>query len=251
MKDSKKYASEIQKLYRAMKKKQSKPKPVTYDDVVRSVVYGSFIEYLPESTVRSAFRRFNDHFVDFNDLRVSRVEEIVEMIGTDSSEAGQSAGQTIKILRAVFKKYNVVNLDSLHKIGKRQARVVLEKFDGISQFVIDYAMLTSLGAHAIPLTTVMISYLKENGLVHADSDYAEIEGFLTRQISAANAFEFYEMLRHESEAKAKQKTRKKTTKKKSAKKKVVKKKKVAKKATKKKTVKKKTKKKTVKKKTKK
>lgn len=244
MKDSKKYATEIKKFYRSLKSSDSKTKPVKYADVVESLVHAVFLEHLSESITRSAFRRFDDHFADFNDMRVSRAEEIVEMVGSDNSETLTAAGQVIEVLRAVFKRYNCVNLDSLNKIGKRQARVVLEKFDGITPFAIDYCMLTSLDAHAVPLNDKMISHLKENALVHPDSDRSEIDGFLTRQISASDGYDFYSRLRHASETGTKSKAGKKTTKKKAAVKKTVKKNKAVKKTAKKKTVGKKAKKKT-------
>jgi hypothetical protein len=60
-------------------------------------------------------------------------------------------------------------------------------------------MLTSLQGHAIPLTKKMIEYLKTNKMVHPEADEQDIEGFLARQVSAENAYEFYVLLRRESE----------------------------------------------------
>ena len=79
------------------------------------------------------------------------------------------------------------------------ARQVLEKIDGTSNFIVDYCMLTSLRGHAIPLTENMIKYLKANGLVDSDADEQQISGFLSKQISAKNGYEFYTLLRNESE----------------------------------------------------
>jgi hypothetical protein len=60
-------------------------------------------------------------------------------------------------------------------------------------------MLTSLGGHAIPVTPKMLEYLKANGLIDAEAGYEEVEGFLSRQIAMKNAYEFYCLLRRESE----------------------------------------------------
>jgi hypothetical protein len=46
----------------------------------------------------------------------------------------------------------------------------------------------------------MIAYLKNNDLVDAQADQSEIAGFLAKQISAKNGYEFYALLRDESEA---------------------------------------------------
>jgi hypothetical protein len=62
----------------------------------------------------------------------------------------------------------------------------------------------------------MIEYLRSNQLVHPDADEQQIEGFLAKQISAKEGYEFYALLRRESEvgsSKKKRKTKKVTKKK--------------------------------------
>jgi hypothetical protein len=49
----------------------------------------------------------------------------------------------------------------------------------------------------------MLEYLKSNELVQSDAAIEEIEGFLERQISASQAYEFYAVVRHASESAAK------------------------------------------------
>ena len=102
----------------------------------------------------------------------------------------------------------------MRKIGKRPAKQALEKIDGINRYMVEYCLLTSLGGHAIPLTDRMIKYLRNNELVNPDADDQQIGGFLAKQISAKNGYEFYALLRQESEtARDKKKTKAKTTRK--------------------------------------
>jgi len=199
MKDSKKYGAEIQKFYRSLKRKSPKVKKVEYEDITESLVHAAILEHMSEPVTRAAFKKFDEHFVDFNDMRVARPEEIVEMLSQDSEDSRKVGSGVIRILGSIFRKYNNVSLESLRKVGKRQARIIIEKFDGVSRFCVDYSMLTALQGHAIPLTEPMIKYLKEKELVHPEAQLDDIEGFLTRQISAANAYEFYSLLRRESE----------------------------------------------------
>jgi hypothetical protein len=207
-------------------------------------VDGLVIEKITQSVTDSAMKRFDEYFIDFNDLRVSRSEEVIELLGEKSAASKSIAVVLAKTLGAVFDKYNCVSLKSLKKIGKKPARQILEKLDGITTFAVNYCVLTSLGGQAAPVTERMIDYLKAYELVHPDADKHQIEGFLARQIPSSNLYEFYVLLRTQSES-SKVKKRKKTKKKTTAKRK----KKVAVKATKKKTKKttKKTKKKTKKK----
>ena len=206
MKNSKEYSKKIRGLYRSLKAQYPKVKKVMYDEPTDALVYAIIGENMSGPATESAIKRFAGYFIDLNDLRVSRAEEILEVLGEDTTSTKDIALTLTRVLRAIFDQYNDVSLETLKKIGKRPARQALEKIDGVSRFVVNYCMLTSLQGHAIPLTQRMIEYLRDNELVYPDADEQEIEGFLAKQIPAENAFEFYTLLRRQSES---QRTRKK------------------------------------------
>jgi len=212
MKDSQDYSKKVQKLYRSLKKKYGKVEKVTYEDPADAVVYGILSERMSEKLATAAFKRFADYFVSLNDLRVSRAEEIVEMIGEDTPATSETASTITKALRCIFNEHHEASLDAIKKIGKRPARSALEAIDGVSKFATDYCMVTALDGHAIPLTTPMAEYLRENDLVQPDATEQKIGGFLAKQISSKNGYEFYGLLRREAEAhmKKKRKTKKRT-----------------------------------------
>ena len=224
MKNSKEYSKKVHELYRRLKAKYPKAKKIIYDEPADALVYAIIGENMSEPATESAIRKFGDYFIDLNDLRVSREEEIVEVLGKDTPVTKDIALTITMALRAVFEKYNSVSLEALKKIGKRPAKQVLEKMNGVSRFAVNYLLLTSLHGHAIPLTKRMIEYVRSNKLVHADADEQQIEGFLAKQIPAESAYEFYALLRRQSESrrhrdkkkmvhKAKAKTASKTKKK--------------------------------------
>ncbi len=220
MKDSKVYSQKIQKCYRAMKKAHPKVTKITHEDPVEAMVAAALTEHLTDSQVSSSLKKIKDYFIDYNDLRVSKPEEIAEVIDAEGKPAVAVAQQLIGALRSVFIRYHSITLDALKKLGKRPAKQQLEKLEGTTPFIVDYMMLTCFGGHSIPLSKEMIDYLKSQELVHPDADLSDIEGFLTRQITAKNGYEFYGLLRREShtpKVKTKIKTRtKKTRKKKTA-----------------------------------
>ena len=213
MKNGKEYSKKVQKLYRSLKRQHPAVQKVIYDEPVDALVYAIISAELSEAAAQSAINRLTDYFVDWNDLRISRTEEIIEAIGPEVPAARDIASALTTALRAVFSKYNMVSLKALYKMSKRPAKLFLEKIEGTNRFVVDYCMLTSLHGHAVPLTKKMIEFLRSNELIHAEANEEEIEGFLARQISAENAYELYSLLRRESEAretKRKQKTVRKT-----------------------------------------
>jgi len=200
MKNSSKYSKKLHRLYNSLKHKYPKVQPVTHDDPVEALVYSIVSENLTARAAQAAMKRLIDNFVDFNDLRVSRSEEIIEALGGNAPETTQIASSLTKALAAVFNRYNTLSLEALKKLGKRPAKQVLEQMDGTTKFVVDYCVLTALHGHAIPLTKKMLEYLRDNELVHPGADEQDIEGFLTRQIAAHNGYEFYQLLREQSES---------------------------------------------------
>jgi len=235
MKNSKDYAKKIQRLYRTLSRKHPKVQKMEEVGVTDSIVYAIVSSELSEKAATAATKRMASHFVDWNDLRVARTEEIVDVLNKDTKSTKDIASTLIEVLNDIFNHYHKVDLEFLKKEGKRPARHALEKIEGISRLAIDYCMLTALKGHAIPLTRQMIEYLKSNELVDPDADEQQIGGFLAKQIPAKNGYEFYALLRHESESGTAKKT-KKTRKTKKTTKKTTRKKTKAKKKTKKKTV---------------
>jgi endonuclease III len=252
MKDSKVYAGKIKKLQSALKRAYGKETPKTYDNPLEALVYGMVCEVVTQRQAQLAEKHMADYFIDLNDLRVARPEEIVETTGVDSPAVHRMAKALGQVLNHIFDEQHRMSLDYLHKMGKRQARQALEELTGITPFAVSYCLLTALQGHAIPVTAEMVDYLKDQGLAHPEASVEMVEGFLTKQISAKDNYTFYAQLRAEVEAtsrsrklktKTKTKTRKKTapkrttTKKKTTSRKTsTKKKTVAKKTVKKKTV---------------
>lgn len=200
MKDSREYARKLRKFYRSLKRKYARPECPVYDDPIDAIIYGTISEKITCRAADAAMRRCQGYFVGLNDLRVSRTEEIVDVLGEDTPDTRDTALTLTRFLYSIFDRYNAVSLKTLKKAGKKPARQILEKLNVVTDFAIDYCMLTSLQAHAIPLTRRMIECLSSNDLVHPDADEQQIKGFLARQVSAEDAYQFYALLRTASEA---------------------------------------------------
>ena len=127
MKNAKQYSQKVQKLYRSLKRKYGKVKAPQFKDPVDAVVYAVLCESLPLSQTDSAMKKLQNHFIDWNDLRVSRSDEIVETIGKDNPSTRQAAANLTKSLYAVFGKYNTLSIDEASQGGKKQARQNIEK----------------------------------------------------------------------------------------------------------------------------
>ena len=156
MKNSKNYSRKIQKLNTSLSRKYPKVQKVVHDEPTDAIVYAIICSKLDEKKTESAIKRFSDYFIDLNDLRVSRIEEIVEMLGEDTPVTRAVASTITNVLRAIFNNYHKMSLQALKKMGKRPARQILEKMEGTSRFIVDYFFLNSRKGQAVTLTQGLI-----------------------------------------------------------------------------------------------
>ena len=207
MKNSKEYSTKIAKLFRNLKRKCAKAKKPVYANPIESLIFAVIRENCRQTATKPLMRKLEKHFVNFNELRVSKIEEIMEALGSNSDEFHKVAESIKATLGGIFGKYNTLDLSELKDMGKKPAKKELEELK-ISRFAINYCFVTFLGGHAIPLTEKMVEYLRSEELVYPDSTIEQIEGFLERQITAANGFFFYSTLSKECQKneRAKKKT---------------------------------------------
>jgi len=200
MKKTPQYAQKLKKLFGVLKKGIDKPKKSPYEDLIETMVFASLCQDSTEAAARNALKKIQSHFVDFNDLRVARTEEILEVIGSDMNNAEKSAANTVAMLNAVFQKYDSLISENIAGTGKKGIKEALEKISGLTDFVKNFVYLTFVNIHAVPLTRTMIEYFKKYELVDPQWDDKQIAAFLEKQVSASDALAFYAAIRHDSEA---------------------------------------------------
>ena len=106
MKNNKEYSPKIKSLYRSLKREYSRAEKVVYDEPLEALIYGIISENMSEPAAQSAIKSIASNFVNFNDLRVSLEEEIVEMLGQDTPEIRNTVCVLKKVLGNLFRKYN-------------------------------------------------------------------------------------------------------------------------------------------------
>jgi endonuclease III len=199
MKNSKEYGIKIDKFFRSVKSGQ-KVKSSDFADPIDALIYGLISESVTERQAKKVFKGIQGHFVDYNDLRVSRFEEVQELLEDFTPRGEQIAENLTKILSAVFDKYDGMSLKTIDAQGKRQAKKELEELPGVTRFAVNFCFLAALEGHAIPLTEPMLQFLKDHELADPQGTHEEVETFLERHISASHGWEFYELLRQSSES---------------------------------------------------
>ena len=230
MKDSAEHSARLKRLCNRLRHSRDKVEPASDTDPTTEMVAACLSVVTTESRARTALNKLRRGFVDYNEVRVSRADEVAVVLGKRFPQAKAVAVQMLQLLNAVFASQDSLNLEFLQAGGKREARLFLESLEGMTPYVAAQVMLQGLGAHAFPVNEQMLAMLRGEDIITPDADAAEVQGFLERHLPASEIHETYTKLRtyadsyrgtkSRSKAKvAKKKTASKKTAKKSSKKK--------------------------------
>lgn len=135
----------------------------------------------------AAYKRLQEGIVDFNDLRVSLAQEIVELLGERYPAALDRAQRLRASLRHIYKLAHDITLNHLEGRGKREIRQYLRTLDGIVPYVADRVALLSFQAHCVPADERLRRMLAREGICEESVDISELGVWITRQVRAGEA----------------------------------------------------------------
>ena len=119
--------------------------------VLNAVVYGICHEDTTREHANQALSRFNDEFFDWNEIRVSSVDEIQQTLA-GIPEPETRAQRIRRFLRQLFNRTYSFTLDALAKKPLKEALKVLRTYDAFeSDYVTATVIQHALGGHAIPV----------------------------------------------------------------------------------------------------
>ncbi len=179
----------------ALLKKRYKlePKPERMS-VLEAVVYGICHEGTTREQANQALSRFKDDFFDWNEVRVSSVPEIQEVLaGVPNPE--DRARRVRRFLRQLFSKTYGFSLDHLTKKPLKDAVKSLHDFEVFqSDYVLATVIQQALGGHAIPIDAPMRRALERLGIVDPQTDNTALRSTLERLVPKNRGSEFVDLL---------------------------------------------------------
>jgi endonuclease III len=164
--------------------------PLEYADAIEQLIVAVLSQEAGLSSAHRAMRQLREDMVDYNELRVSTPAEVVASIDKHISDAEKPAEALIRVLNAIYRNEFAVTLDRLAGKGVRETKAYLDELDGMTPYVSASVLLWSLGGHAIPVNDRALDQLRREELVDPAADTAEVQAFLERHISAADAKDF-------------------------------------------------------------
>lgn len=180
------YARKLKKAYSSFRGTGdgSAPEP---SDPIEQLILAVLSQQASRVRAQRALKQLQGDMVDYNELRVSSPAEVSDSISRSVPRSVQCAKALLRLLNNVYQREFAVSLESLRGRGIREVKQYLESLDGITPYVTASVILWSLGGHAIPVNDVVHAWLVQQDLVHPDASPAEVQSFLERHISAADA----------------------------------------------------------------
>jgi endonuclease-3 len=164
--------------------------------VMEELIYAICRDGVTGAEADAAFAALKSSFFDWNEVRVSTVPEVTQVLG-DLPDAGARAVKIVEFLQELFEMTYAFHLDDLEKKGLKQASKQLARYQAVSgnDYLVSWVVQRSLGGHAIPLDGPALRVLKRLGVVEHDADDLEaIRGVVEHQIAKSKAVEFTELL---------------------------------------------------------
>lgn len=176
----------------------AQPQPDTCPDDPEAVLQQFILSFLiweasPAKAV-AAMRRINQGVVDYNELRVFLVDELVAILGERYPRAEERAERLRSALHDLYNREHAVTLGSVVTLPKRDVRAYLNSLEGVPPFVAARVVLLSLGGHAVPIDERLRQLLVEEEAIDPELDPAEASAWLERQLRAGEAAEVYALL---------------------------------------------------------
>jgi endonuclease III len=178
------------KNFNSLLRKLGKPKeplPLEEGDPVTVMVMSFLMWDATTARAVTAHKRLMDRVVDYNDLRVSMPQELVDWIGPRYPQVLERCRRLRAALRHVYDREHAVNLDRLRDMGRREVRNYLRSLDGIPPYVADRVTLLCFDAHCIPVDGRLHRSLLKAGVGEDETDVADMASWLARQVKAADA----------------------------------------------------------------
>ncbi len=187
MKNATKYAQKIKRLFGKIKKEALKDPPVEVNGTMETLLLGILSRSTTEKKAAEALARLNESTVDMNDLRVTPVAELVQIIGVNYPKSRPIAEEISAVLASIYNQIHEVDLGFLKSLGKKAAASILDSLDGLSQHANAFFTLRHLGSSAVALDEQAWEYLLKTDHLPEGTSIEDAHRFLRTHVKESDA----------------------------------------------------------------
>jgi endonuclease III len=186
-------ASLLNKTHKVLKRTY-KHTPTKGDHVLLdTLLFAALLENARHDTAVQAYETVRRAFFDWNEIRVSTVKELAEVMSM-LPDANEAAARLKGILQSVFESDYSFDLEHLKKKNIGEAVKRMQKLQGATPFVVAYATQTALGGHSIPVDKGTLGALYVIGVIsESEAESGNVPG-MERAIPKSKGQEFGSLL---------------------------------------------------------
>lgn len=181
-------AALITKMHKVLKKHYT-PVPTPERPVLEQLLYACCLENARYEAADKAYAAVSTTFFDWNEVRVSTVKELAEVMHT-LPDPQAAAARLKRTLQSVFEASYTFELEGLKKQNLGQAQQKLAKYEGVTPFAVAYVTQASLGGHSIPLDQGLLDAFAVIGLATPHDKTSHSVPGLERAIPKNKGIEF-------------------------------------------------------------
>jgi endonuclease III len=169
----------------------AEPRPL-----LEELIYAVCREGSTPAEADAGYARLRKAFIDWNEVRVSTVQEVGEVL-RPLSEPGTRGKRVIGLLQEVFEATYSFDLSELAKKGLKDAARKLRFYKGgVNDYAVAWVVQRTLGGHAVPLDEPTLRVLRRLGVVEeVDPDSLEaVRGSVEHVIPKTRGAEFTDLM---------------------------------------------------------
>jgi endonuclease III len=181
------------KIHKVLRKHYDPVAPPSERTFMEHVLYACVLENAKHEAVDDVFARLQKNYFDWNEIRVTSVPELAELM-SNIPDAADAARRLKRALQSIFETHYSFDIDVLKKQGLGKAEESITKFSGTTPFVVAYVMQAALSGHSIPINNYAMSLLVVlDAVSESDAAKGRVPG-LERAIPKNKGIEFGSLL---------------------------------------------------------
>jgi endonuclease III len=164
--------------------------------LLEELIYAICREGSTPEIADAAYVRLRKAFIDWNEVRVSTVQEVGDVL-RPLSGSGTRSKRIIGLLQKVFEERYTFSIDDLEKKGLKQAAKQLSRYkDDVTDYTVAWVVQRALNGHAIPLDEPTLRVLLRLGIIEeVDPESLEaVRGSIEHIIAKTRGAEFTDLL---------------------------------------------------------
>lgn len=183
----------LKKLQRVLKKQYQPYKPNPDRSVLEHLLFAACVEDSHVERAEEAYAAVMDAFFDFNEIRVTTIGELAEVLRMLPDPAA-AAWRLRRTLQSVFEANYSFDVENLRKQNLGKAIKLLENYVGVTPFMVSYVTQVALDGHAIPVDGGIVGVMVVLGLVNEKQAKTFKVPGLDRAVSKSKGLEFASLL---------------------------------------------------------